>query len=81
MEPCRTCRFASIIHQQCRKSPPVAFPIPTPRGPALFGGFPGLPHEGGCGAHEPCDRAELERRDKDHPVTVREVPDKPRLVT
>jgi hypothetical protein len=70
------------MHQQCRKNPPVCFPVPSNKGPVLFGGFPGLPHDdSGCGQHEPADGVEMERREREHPRTVREVPDKPRLVT
>jgi len=83
MESCRTSKFASIINQQCRKNPPVCFPVPTKKGLALFGGFPGLPaDDSGCGAHEPAMPSEMERRDREHPRTVREVPDNvSRLVT
>lgn len=83
MDSCRTCKYASILKQQCRAEPPKAFPVLGPRGPVLFGGFPGLPPDGaGCGAYEQAGWDELERRDREHPVTVREVgEDAPRIVS
>jgi hypothetical protein len=87
MEPCRECRFASIIRQQCRKHAPQAFAVLTNRGPVPFTAFPGLPPDGaGCGEFERADLEERERRDREHPITEVEIPappvgSGPRLVT
>ncbi len=43
-----------------------------------YGVFPAIPDDSaGCGQHEPADASEMERREREHPVTTREVPDPP----
>jgi hypothetical protein len=83
METCRTCRFASIVTQECRKNPPIAITNVGPRGVQTMGVFPPIVTNPGCGAHEPLSAEEQARRDADHPVTTRTIPDEkpgPRLV-
>ncbi len=82
---CRTCDHAFILRQQCRRNAPSVFPAMTNRGPVPFTAFPGLPpDDAGCGEWAPAEASELERRDREHPITTRVVEDppaKPRLVT
>jgi hypothetical protein len=73
MESCRTCRFASIVKQQCQKRPPKPFVVMSPNGPMTLSVFPPIVSYPGCGEHEPCGADELERREREHPVTTREV--------
>lgn len=82
METCRTCKFASIMQQQCRAESPKAFLAMSSKGPVPVTCFPSLPEDGtGCGAHRMAEDEEIARREVEHPVTVREAPDRPRLVT
>ncbi len=77
METCRTCRFASIVAQECRRNPPVPVTNVGQHGLRTFGVFPPIVTNPGCGAHEPLSPAEQAQRDEEHPITKREIPDPP----
>lgn len=53
MQTCGSCMFFSALSSQCRKNPPVVFPLMGPGGQLQFiGTFPPVKDSDGCGAHE-----------------------------